>query len=412
MDQSPELVSPETASAEPQAGEGDGRTFNGPSLILKDPDKYAFANRIRRLTFVLAGLILLVAGPYICGLFAYQIRYKQLRADVDVATDGLAEIKPRLQDFMTASRLVAKRVGPSVVSIQRPGFQGTEGQGSGVIVDEEGYILTNFHVIDRASGLNVRLDDGRFVDATVIGADQATDLAVLKIDAPNLIAATWGDSDELQVGDLVWAVGSPFGLDRSITFGIVSAKERRSSSGVTGTAYQEYLQTDVAVNPGNSGGPLADINGRIIGINTAILGSSYRGVSFAIPASLAMKQYERLKKDGWIERGYLGVSPTPVPEVIRRRLNLNAGDGVFIAKVIPDGPAGTSGLRPEDVILEWNGYRASDPTLLSREIAGTEVGSTADVLVKRYVRGQPVEMQLAVRVGVSPFSKRPGQRNQ
>lgn len=408
MDQSSEPTA--TESPVQANGPADERTFNKPNLVLKDPDKYAFAHRIRRLTFVLAGLILLVAGPYICGLFAYQIRYKQLRADVDVATDGLAEIKPRLQDFMTASRLVAKKVGPSVVSVQRPNFQGPDGQGSGVIVDVEGnsgFILTNFHVVDGASALNVHLDDGRYVNATVIGADQATDLAVLKINTTNLIAASWSDSDELEVGDLVWAVGSPFGLDRSITLGIVSAKERRSSSGVTGTAYQEYLQHDAAVNPGNSGGPLADINGRVIGINTAILGPSYRGVSFAIPASLAKKQYERLRKDGWIERGYLGVSPTPVPEVVRRRLQLNNGDGVFIARVIPDGPAGNSGIRPEDVILEWNGYRATDPTLLSREIAGTEVGSTADVLVKRYVNGRPVEMNLAVRVGVSPFSRRP-----
>lgn len=253
--------------------------YSKPSLILQDPDPYAFANRIRRLTFVLAGLCLLVASPYVLGQFAYHLRYAQMKAEVEVATEGLSEIKPRLQDFVMASRLVAKRVGPSVVSVHRPGFQGADGQGSGVIVDAEGYIVTNWHVIDKASSLHVRLDDGRTADAVVVGADPETDLAVLKIDLPNLIPAEWGDSDELQVGDLVWAVGSPFGLDRSITFGIVSAKERRSSSGVTrGRLYQEYLQTDVAINPGNSGGPLVGLSGKVVGINTAILGPSFTEV--------------------------------------------------------------------------------------------------------------------------------------
>lgn len=374
---------------------------------MKDPDPYAFANRIRRLTIVFAGLCLLVAGPYLLGRFVYQMRYAQMQAEVDVATEGLEAIAPKLEGLMTASRLVAKRIGPSVVSVQRPDFQGAEGQGSGVIVDEEGYILTNYHVVRDAVRLYVELDDGRAVDATIVGVDPGTDLAVLKINAPNLIAAEWGDSDALDVGDLVWAVGSPFGLQRSLTFGIVSAKERRSSSGVTDTAYQEYLQTDVAVNPGNSGGPLVSIKGKVVGINTAIVGTSYRGISFAIPSTIAKKQYERLRQERWIERGYLGVSPTNVPSSLRRRMNLGADEGVYVSTIVKGGPASDAGIQRGDVIVRWNGFRAGDATLLSREIASTEVGSTADVVVKRLERGQLREISLAVRVGVSPYSIRP-----
>ncbi|MEM8866403.1 MAG: trypsin-like peptidase domain-containing protein, partial [Planctomycetota bacterium] len=331
----------EQASADGEAGGSTqpARTFSEPNLVLRDPDPYAFANRIRRLVFIFAALTLLIAGPYLVRHFSYHYRYAQQRADYDVATEGLSEDRVRLQDLMTGSRLVAKRIGPSVVSVQRPGFRGQEGQGSGVIVDEEGYILTNFHVVTGANGLLVELDDGRITEATIIGADEATDLAVLKIDLPDLIAAEWGDSDDLQVGDLVWAAGSPFGLRRSVTFGIVSALGRRSSSGVTNTAYQEYLQTDVAINPGNSGGPLVDVNGNVVGINTAIIGQSYRGISFAIPSTIARRQYELLKRDGWIERGYLGVSPREVPERMRRVLNLAGGEGVLISDVVRPGPA-------------------------------------------------------------------------
>ena len=380
------------------------RTFDKPNLVLKDPDPYAFANRIRRLTLVFAALTLLIAGPFLLGKFIYQIRYAQLKAEVDVASEGLAEIRPRLQDLMTASRLVAKRIGPSVVSIQRPGFRGEEGQGSGVIVDSAGYILTNYHVVADAAELYVSLDDGRQSPAAVVGLDPGTDLAVLKINEPNLIAAEWGDSDALDVGDLVWAAGSPFGLQRSITFGIVSAKERRSSSGVTGTAYQEYLQTDVAVNPGNSGGPLVNIEGKVVGINTAIVGPSYRGISFAIPVTIVKRQYERLLKDRWVERGYLGVSPTDVPASVRKRLQLQGNEGVFVSRIVRPGPASQAGIRQGDVIIRWNGYRAADATLLSREIASTEVGSTANVVIKRLEQGRPREVTLAVRVGLSPLS--------
>lgn len=375
------------------------------NLVLKDPDPYAFANRISRLTIVFAILGAIAAGPYLLGQFAYHQKYGQMKAEVEVATEGLGKLKPQLQDFVLASRLVAKRIGPSVVSIYRPSSRGSEGQGSGVIVDTAGYAVTNYHVIENAERLMVRLNDGRIGEATVIGADPATDLAVIKIDLPNLIAAEWGDSDDVQMGDLVWAIGSPFGLEQTITFGIVSSKSRSSADGFrTESVYQEFIQTDVAVNPGNSGGPLVGLDGTILGINTMILGRAYQGVSFSIPSTFAKEKYERLIKEGWIERGYLGVSPTRVPEVVRRRLSLSNKVGVYVSGVVEGGPGSTAGLRRGDVIMRWNDHDAEDPTRLSREIANTEIGSNAAIVVKRMVQGQPAEVTLAVQVGRSPFS--------
>ncbi|MEX2026114.1 MAG: trypsin-like peptidase domain-containing protein, partial [Pirellulaceae bacterium] len=310
-------------------------------------------------------LLILLALPFVIGQLRYQLVYNQLKAESDVAAQSLDEMRPRLNDFVMASRLVAKRVSPSVVSIIRPGMMGRLGQGSGVIVDPEGFIVTNFHVVTGAEAIRVRLTDGRMADATVVGADPVTDLAIIKIDLPGLVAATWGDSDELEVGDLVWAVGSPFGLEHSITFGIISGKARRSSEGVTRSPHQEYLQTDAAVNPGNSGGPLVDLQGQIVGINTAIFGDAYQGISFAIPSRIVREQYDRLRKDGWIERGYLGIEPRVVTPTVRQRLELEPGQGVYVATVSPETPAFKAGLRRGDVILKWNEHQANDPTLLS-----------------------------------------------
>jgi serine protease Do len=318
--------------------------------------------------------------------FTYQAEYGRLKAGYDVATGALSELKPRLNDLELASRLVAKRVEPSVVSIfprgeqqfrGMPAQQVMQGQGSGVIVDTDGYIITNHHVIDGAASIQVELSDGRRANAAVVGDDPLTDLAVLRIDLPNLIAAEWGDSDELHVGDLVWALGSPFGLERSLTFGIVSAKARRGA--VSQGLFQEYLQTDAAVNPGNSGGPLVNIEGQIVGINAAIVGPSFQGISFAIPSALAHEQYDRLRKNGRVERAWLGVEPLPVPDRLREAMQLPVGQGVLLRRVEPNSPADKAGMVRGDIILEWNGFQTDEPVLLSRKIAATEVGSAANV---------------------------------
>jgi serine protease Do len=347
---------------------------------------------------LLVALLVVLVGPIMLGRFIYHATYNELKAGYDVATGALASLKPRLNDLALASRLVAKRVEPSVVSIVRPGGVGFESQGSGVIVDKDGYIVTNSHVVHDAERIQVRLSDRRSAIATVVADDPMMDIAILKIDLPNLIPAEWGDSENLQAGDLVWAIGSPFGLERSLTFGIVSNKTRRSGSHLSDSPYQEYLQTDAAVNPGNSGGPLVNIDGQIVGINAAIFGPAYQGISFAIPSALVRERYDELKANGRVERAWLGIRPVDVPDDVRARMKLEVGEGVYVAIVDRDAPAGRVGLRPGDVILKWNDHVATDPTLLSREIARTPIGSTAKLAILRATGSGNERIDLDVKV--------------
>jgi serine protease Do len=312
-------------------------------------------------------------------------------------------------------RLVAQRVEPSVVHINTEGVrivgnevqdewgfrlplrrgERTRGQGSGVIVDaERGYVLTNFHVIQEASALNVVLADGRRIyDVRIVGYDVLTDLAVLKIDADKLVAAEWGASDELEVGDWVLAVGNPYGLDRTVTFGIVSAKSRR---GLTqASPYQDYLQTDAAVNPGNSGGPLVNIRGQIIGINTAIVGESFRGISFAIPSFTAREIYGKLIAEGKVARAWLGVGLEKIDEDDAKKLGVTGG--VEITRLVPNSPATLAGLRPGDVIVEWNGQPVGEPMELTLQIGRTAIGSKVPIVVFREGRRTEAEVTLGQR---------------
>jgi S1-C subfamily serine protease len=279
------------------------------------------------------------------------------------------------------------------------------GQGSGVIVDDEGYIVTNYHVVEGVNSLEVQLSDGRRKTASVVGADPLVDIAVLKIELDNLHAAEWGDSDKLDVGEWVWALGSPFGFQKSITFGILSAKERRgivTDSRTIPSVYQEFLQTDAAVNPGNSGGPLVNFEGKIIGINTAIFGPTYQGISFSIPSSIAKASYEQLRKDGWVQRGYLGVGPSTVPDRIANLLGIEKGMGVLVLRVSPDTPATDAGIQRGDVILSWDGTEFSDPTLLSRAIAATPIGSQVPVELVRESTNGPKQLTVTVTVATRP----------
>jgi serine protease Do len=228
---------------------------------------------------------------------------------------------------------------------------------------------------------------------------------VLKTELGDLVAAEWGDSDELEVGDLVWAVGSPYGLQKSVTSGILSATERRGIAG-NGKVIQEFLQTDAAVNPGNSGGPLVDVHGQVVGINTAIFGSAYQGISFAVPSALARASYDQLREHGYVERGFLGVRPDDVPDELARMLELNRGEGVWVVSMDPNTPASDAGLRPDDVILKWNGEKFSDPTLLSRAIAGTAIGTEVPVEIVRATRNGPKEMEVVVKVAARPPDER------
>ncbi len=377
--------------------------FDKPNLQLSDPDPYAFANRIRKLILIAGVLATLAVAPFLAGVFSYQIKRGQMQAEYEAATDALGDIAPQLMAFEEASRSIARKVGPSVVSVNKvvstPRGPVMKGEGSGFIVDPDGFIITNYHVIEGAERLFVRMSTGETSDATVVGSDEPTDLAVLKIDGGDLPALEWADSENLQMGDLVWAVGSPFGLENSITFGIVSSTARRRSDGVTDKLYQEFFQSDAAVNPGNSGGPMVNLAGQVVGVNTMIIGQSFRGVSFSIPSDLASDEYLEIRDKGFVERGFLGVRPDKPTRSIRRKLDLENGEGVLITQLRPSTPAADAGLKNYDVILEWNDHKAFDPTVLSREISETEIGSSARVLVKRLENGQPVEKELKVRVG-------------
>ncbi|RMF85297.1 MAG: hypothetical protein D6744_01630, partial [Planctomycetota bacterium] len=230
---------------------------------------------------------------------------------------------------------------------ERPWVQ--EGLGSGVIVSEDGYILTNNHVAGNADELLVRTHDGKEYTAKVVGVDPMTDLAVIRVDAKGLTAAELGDSDELKVGEWVVAAGSPFGLTGTITAGIVSATGR---SNVRIVDYADFIQTDAAINPGNSGGPLVNLKGQVVGINTAIASRSggFNGVGFAIPVNMARTVMHSLIEKGEVVRGWLGVSIQPLDEALAHSFGYDKTDGVLVGDVLEDGPADKAGLKAGDII--------------------------------------------------------------
>jgi serine protease Do len=259
--------------------------------------------------------------------------------------------------------------------------RGRQSLGSGVIASADGYIVTNVHVVRGADSIVVRLADQSEFQAKVIGIDPKTDLALLKIDASGLTAMPFGDSDKLEVGEPVMAIGNPFGLDQSVTTGIVSAKERFIGSG----PYDDFIQTDASVNPGNSGGPLVDTRGALVGINTAIFsqtGGSV-GIGFAIPVNIAKDVLRQLRQSGKVVRGYLGVAVTPVTPEARKAANLQAAKGALVAEVVPRAPAAAAGLRPGDVIVRFQGEPLQDPHDLTRRVAATPPGTTVKLDVAR-----------------------------
>lgn len=369
----------------------------------------ASTSRWSRISILLLAVVLVLGLPLFVEQVQYAVTRGRERAKAEVARVQLASLDSPSDAF----RLVAQSVGPSVVyinaieeSVDDGGIDDEwssflrrrerTGQGSGVIVDEGGYVLTNYHVIASASRVAVKLSDGRRVsNVKIVGIDPPTDLAVLKINASGLIAAPWGDSEELEVGDWVLAVGNPFGLDRSVTAGIVSAKGRRGI--VPGSPYQDFLQTDAAVNPGNSGGPLANMRGEIVGINTAILGSTYQGVSFAIPSEIAREVYEQLRKDGKLVRGWLGVSLQTLTPRLAEELELDVSAGAVVTGVLVGTPAQQAGIEVGDVIVQWDGLDVRDSNDLSLAVAKTPVGQTVEVKLYRKGEAKTVEVTVAER---------------
>jgi len=264
--------------------------------------------------------------------------------------------------------------------------------GSGFIFDEDGYIMTNAHVVKDADEILVRLNDHRELEAELVGADEKTDVAVLKVDADNLPTLTLGDSDDLEVGQWVAAIGSPFGFDHSVTSGIISAINRTLPQDV----YVPFIQTDVAINPGNSGGPLFNLDGEVVGINSQILTRSggYMGLSFAIPIDVAMDVANQLRQEGYVSRGWLGVSIQPVSKGLAESFGMEQAEGALIAQVEPGSPAAKGGLKAGDVILEVNDQEVDRSTTLPRLVGQTNPGDEVDLRVLR--EGQRERITLEV----------------
>ena len=289
-----------------------------------------------------------------------------------------------------------------------------EGIGSGVIVSEDGYILTNNHVIEGAEGIKVVLPNGREYQADVVGKDagrQGTDLAVLKIDGENLPILPIGNSEELQIGEWVIAIGSPFRLAQTVTRGMVSAKGRTSSD-INIVEYADFIQTDAAINRGNSGGALINIRGELIGINTAIAtggGGNNVGVGFAIPSQLAKRIMDELIEKGEVERGWLGVSLHPINHDLAEKLKLGEPQGALVGTVGADMPAAKGGVRRGDVIIEFDNVRIRDVKHLRDVVASTEVGRTVEVKVIRKGKEQVLKIELEKRTQavVDALTQRP-----
>ena len=275
------------------------------------------------------------------------------------------------------------------------------GLGSGVIVSPAGYLLTNNHVIDGADDIEVQLGDGRRAQARVIGADPESDIAVLKIDLERLPVVAFGDIDRLQVGDIVLAIGNPFGVGQTVTSGIVSALGR-DSLGIN--IFENFIQTDAAINPGNSGGALVDTQGNLLGINTAIYSRSggSLGIGFAIPVSTARQVMEGLIRDGQVTRGWIGVEPRDLTPEIARTLDLAVKEGVLITGVVQKGPASEGGVRPGDVVVGIDGKPVTNTPQLLNAVAALKPRETATISVRRGASA----LEIAVTVAQRPRSRR------
>ncbi len=266
------------------------------------------------------------------------------------------------------------------------------GQGSGFIIDPNGIILTNNHVVDGADEVTVHLTDKREFKAKVLGTDPKTDIAVIKIEGKNLPVVKLGKSENVKVGEWVAAIGAPFGLDNTVTTGIVSAKSRN----LPDEQFVPFIQTDVAVNPGNSGGPLFNMKGEVIGINSQIFSTSggFMGLSFAIPIDLAVQIKDELMKNGKVSRGRLGILMQQLTPELAKSFNLKDAKGALIAQIEKDGPADKAGLRDGDVVIEYNGKPIADIRELSQAVASTKPG--AKVKVKAMREGKPVNLVIVV----------------
>ncbi|HXV68865.1 MAG TPA: DegQ family serine endoprotease [Nitrospira sp.] len=279
---------------------------------------------------------------------------------------------------------------------ERRGHRGS-GQGSGVIVSSEGYLITSNHVVDGARAVTVTLPDKREFKGRIVGTDPKTDLAVVKIDGENLPTVAWGDAAKLQVGEYVLAVGNPFGLNSTVTLGIVSALGR-GRMGIT--QYEDFIQTDAAINPGNSGGALVNTKGELVGINTAIFSQTggYQGVGFAVPATMGKPVFESLIKNGKVIRGHLGVGIQDLTQDLAKSFGITSVKGALVGEVKEDSPAARAGLKQGDVIISYQGADVEDAVALQRMVSRTTVGTRVMIRVIRDAH----ESELTVVIGEQP----------
>ena len=360
-------------------------------------------------TLILVAMFVFLIGLIALPSFIGRIQYAKTKAELTAISDSAANA-----ELATVGKLftsLARLIGPAVVNVSSKrtvlfvadeigSLRGTpmkggtdESIGSGVLVDSSGIIVTNYHVFSQVDSIEVKLADGRRFDAQLLGADAATDLAVLKIDAMNLPVAQWGDSNTVEAGEMVWAIGNPFGLDRTITYGIVSAIGRR---GITEDPFQEFLQTDASINPGNSGGPLVDVHGAIMGITTAIVGQDYQGIGFAIPSNTAKTISDEIILHGHVERGYLGMA-------LRQSNDSKKGiSGAMVFAVDPNSPSAVAGVRPGDIVIGFNGERIPEPTKLVLLLTRASIGGVSSLQILR----DDEEQTLEVRIGRRPFERR------
>jgi serine protease Do len=396
-------------------------SFNPQDFGFEEPPPRPATPPVRRgfilVLFVLSVAALLVYGvPYVAKRAGYAWEAGRSQA----ASEALAKLDKQgiVGRASALFRMASTAVSPAVVNVRSFRFsRNQEGfpvavvggnrmtpslsraeLGSGVIIDKaKGYIVTNHHVIKDADEILVRLGPGDEVRARVVGFDAKSDLAVLQVKAQLSVQAEWGDSDQLDNGDWVLAIGSPLGFDHSVTAGIVSATDRYD---VGMTDYESFIQTDAAINPGNSGGPLIDLSGKVVGINTAIISKSggYEGIGLAIPSSLARRVVDGLIKEGKVVRGYLGVSIHGLTADMARKMGLPSTRGALITDVQRGGPAERAGLKAGDVIIKLGERDINDPSSLRNVTASMDVGS--QVPVTFYRKGE--RQALPVTMGELP----------
>ena len=327
-----------------------------------------------------------------------------------------APVKDVPSDIISTQKafsLVAQKVTPSVVNIStvgrkrmvqpffemsplfedffgEPQYQREKSLGSGFIISKDGYIVTNDHVVREAESIQVKLSNDKVFTARVVGGDQKSDIAVIKINATDLPVAVLGDSEKLEVGQWAIAIGNPFGLDRTMTVGIISATGR-SNMGIE--TLENFIQTDASINPGNSGGPLLNVYGEVIGINTAIVAAG-QGIGFAIPVDMAKPIFSQLIKNGSVSRGWMGVTIQPVTEELAQSFRLPQAKGALINNIMAGSPAEKAGIQQGDIITAFNGTEIKDPSHLQRLVAETAMGKPVKVTVFRNGRSLDLSMVL------------------